>query len=97
MDKKEYFVKEKGLTDIAASILIKKLEKYSDISEEFDYWLAYGKYRDDNAIEINGYSAKQISEIAPHLDAAGVYGFMVTLRDDPEKAKQIITDNFPVK
>lgn len=48
-------------------------------------------------MEIGGYTAKTIHEIAPQLVGIGVYNFLVTLRDDPEGAKEIIDEGFVVK
>ena len=93
----KYFIDEKKTTMGVARILAKTIEKYPDIRNEFIYWLENRSFDVPNAVEINGYSAKQISEIAPFLDAAGVYNFMVTLRDSPEKAKDYIRNRFPRK
>lgn len=92
-----YFTSEKGVTEVVAKVLAKTLAKYQDIESEFIYWIDNRDYNAPDAVEIDGYSAKKISEIAPSLDAAGVYNFMVTLRDDPEKANGYIKNGFPRK
>lgn len=48
-------------------------------------------------IKIEGYTAKKIHEIAPKLDASGVYQFMITLCENPQKAKEYIKKGFPRK
>ena len=93
----EYFIKEKGVSAVVAGVLKKPLTKYADIEKEFCYWLDNRSYDAPDALVIGGYSAKQISEIAPFLDASGVYQFMVTLRDDPAKANGYIENGFPTK
>ena len=93
----EYFIKEKGVSAVVASVLKKPLTRYADIEKEFCYWLDNRNYDAPDILVINGYSAKQISEIAPFLDASGVYQFLVTLRDDPEKAREYIKNGFPRK
>lgn len=93
----QYFISEKGVTEVVAKVLSMTLAKYQDIESEFVYWIDNRNFDAPNAIEIDGYSAKKISEIAPSLDVAGVYNFMVTLRDDPEKAKSYIKNGFPRK
>ncbi len=93
----QYLMCEKGVTEVVAKVLFRTLTKYKDIESEFIYWIDNRSYNAPNAIEIGGYSAKKISEIAPSLDAAGVYNFMVTLRDVPEKAQEYIKNGFPRK
>lgn len=98
MDKiKAYFITEKNTTEIVADLLTKKISKYSDIKEEFVFWLENRKLKPENLLIINGYTAEKIQTLAPHLDIAGVYNFMVTLRDDPKAAETIIKNGFPRK
>ncbi len=93
----KYFTEEKAVTEVVAKVLMKPLCKYTDIKTEFIYWIDNRTFNIPNALSVNGYSAEKIHEIAPFLDAAGIYGFMVTLRDDPEKAQQYINNGFPRK
>lgn len=94
---KKYFIEEKKVTEQVAKILCKSLLKYEDIAEEFCHWIKNREYKKEDKLVINGYSATDISKLAPHLDASGVYGFMVSLRDNPAKAEGIIKNNFPTK
>lgn len=93
----DYFINEKGTTKPVAKVLTKSLTKYPDIQAEFVEWIAMRNYDFPSPLTIEGYTAKQIHEIEPSLDAAGVYNFMVTLRDDPEKARDYIKRGFPTK
>lgn len=92
-----YFLDEKNTTEIVSKILAKTITKYPDIKNEFIYWIENRNFESPNAIEVNGYSAAKIHEINPSLDGAGVYNFLVTLRDNPDKAFQYIQSNFPTK
>lgn len=92
-----YFIEEKSVTEVVAKVLAAPLLKYDDIKEEFLYWLENRTFDCPSPINISGYTAATISEIAPHLDAAGVYSFMVTLRDNPSKAQNYIENGFPRK
>lgn len=92
-----YFIEEKSVTEVVAKVLAKPLCKYADIQHEFIYWLDNRTFDIPNALVINGYSAGKIHETAPFLDAAGVYNFMVTLRDNPKKAEDYIKKGFPRK
>lgn len=93
----KYFIEEKAVTEVVAKVLSKPLLKYEDIRDEFIYWLDYRNYDAPNTVLINGYSASDVHRIAPFLDAAGIYNFMVTLREDPLKAKEYIDKGFPRK
>ena len=92
-----YFIQNKKTTPTVAMVLAKSLEKYDDIKNEFIYWIDNNSFDCNNPISVNGYTARHIHEMAPHLDGAGVYNFMVTLRDKPEKAQEYIDNGFPEK
>lgn len=90
-----YFIEEKGETAVVARILEKNLIKYDDIKNSFLDWLNTRNYSEKPVIE--GYNAKEIHELYPELDASGVYQFLVTLRDNPQKAQRYLDDNFSKK
>lgn len=91
----DYFVTQKNETLVVAKILAKTIEKYDDIKEGFMSWLNTGEY--SIIPEVDGYNAVKIHEMQPHLDASGVYQFLVTLRDNPQKAQEYIDNNFSRK
>ncbi len=93
----DYLVNEKGVTMIVATVLAKSFEKYPEIKQEFISWIKERNFKEEDAIKIEGYTAKRIHEIAPELDASGVYQFMITLRENPQKAKEYIQKGFPRK
>ena len=93
----KYFITEKHVTEVVAKVLAKPLLKYDDINKEFIYWLENRNYDCPNPTNINGYTAASVAKIAPHLDVAGVYGFLVTLRDNPIKAQEYFDNGFPRK
>lgn len=93
----KYFIEEKKVTEVVATVLAKSLSKYPDIKDEFIYWIENGSLNEMSPLEVEGYSAQKISQVAPHLDMAGVYNFMVTLRENPLKAKSYIEKGFPRK
>ena len=82
-------------SSVVREMLRKKVMKYDDIASEFLQWLETRGY-DENGLEVGGYTAKKIVELAPRLDGIGVFNFLVTLRDDPEEAKKYITEGFRV-
>ena len=93
----QYFIKEKSVTEVVANVLSKPLLKYDDIKNEFIYWIKNRTYDCPNPVIVNGYTSASVAKMAPHLDAAGVYNFLVTLRDNPAKAQAYIDNGFPRK
>lgn len=91
-----YLVETLKQTERAAKRNCAKLSKYDDIKTEFENWIETQQYP-EQGLEIEGYNALKISELAPFMNGVGVYNFLVTLRDDPNTAKQIIADGFPRK
>lgn len=90
-----YFIEEKKETPVVARILRNSLVKYEDIRVAFLSWLEEREYT--NAPIIEGYSPQTIHEINPELDASGVFQFLVTLRDKPDKAREYLENNFAKK
>jgi hypothetical protein len=93
----DYFLNEKQMTEIVATRADNKLSKHKDIRNELKNWIRTRIYNTDNPLVINGYSAHDIYNLAPFMDGIGVFNFMVTLREDPEKAKMYIDDGFKRK
>lgn len=92
----DYYVKEKNTSRAVAIVLAKRIGKYDDIKEAFVQWL-YERDYEMIDICVEGLTAKDIHDMAPFLDASGVFDFMLTLRDQPGKAKQYIEQGFPRK
>ena len=82
--------------EVAAKISL-PLEKHADICAELEKWIENQEYTQDNPLMIEGYTAEDISKLAPFMDGVGVYNFMVTLRERPDNAKRIIAEGFPRK
>ena len=91
-----YLVETLNQTERAAKRNFAKLSKYDDIKTEFEKWIETQQFP-EQGLEIEGYNALKISELAPFMNGVGVYNFLVTLKDDPNTAKQIIADGFPRK
>lgn len=70
--------------------------KYPDIGLEFEQWIITGEYETKKPIKIEGYTAKDVSELAPFMKGLGVYNFMVSLREYPEYALLCIKQGFPL-
>jgi hypothetical protein len=93
----DYLLNENQMTGIAAARTEKKLSKYEDIRIEFELWIKNKTYSTDNPLTVSGYTAQDICNLAPFMDGLGVFNFMVTLREDPEKAKEYIDGGFKRK
>ena len=93
----EYLLNEKQMTEVVAARTEKKVSKYEDIRKEFESWIKNKAYNSDNPLAVGGYTAKDIYNLAPFMDRLGVFNFMVTLRDDPAKAKEYIDSGFKRK
>lgn len=91
-----YLVETLNQTERAAKRNFAKLSKYDDIKTEFENWIETQQLP-KQGLQVEGYNALKISELAPFMNGVGVYNFLVTLRDDPNTAKQIIADGFPRK
>lgn len=90
----KYLVTELKVTGGQLFRMIDKIKKYNDIYDEFCYWLENRNYDVNNPVIINGYTAKQIHEINPKFEGIGVYNFMITLRENPQQAKEYIKSEF---
>ena len=84
----------KDMNIMVAKTLTKKLCKYNDIGDEFLQWVKTHSYDFEQPVTSKGYTAKQISEMAPFMSGVGVYNFMVSLRDNPDFAQQCIDEGF---
>lgn len=94
---KQHMVEVNGTKPAVADTILRKLGRHADILAELKAYVAGGTFPAENAVSVEGYTAKDIAALAPHLNDAGVYAFLVTLREDPQKAKDIIARGFPRK
>lgn len=92
---KAYFI-EAGLEEAFADKKVNQYSKHVDISAEFIYWIVNGKYV-ENGIRVEGYSAKQLSELSRNLVGEGSFSLLIMLREKPEKAKKKIQEGFRIK
>jgi len=93
----DYLLNEKQMTEIVAARTEKKISKYEDIRKEFEFWITNKTYNTESPLIVDGYTAQDIYKLAPFMDGLGVFNFMVTLRDDPVKAKEYIDGGFKRK
>ena len=93
----DYFKNELNKNDIVSKKIFNDLSKYDDIFNEFTKYLVQKNYDIPNAINVEGYTAKQIAKLNPRFEATGVYTFLEYLREKPEEAKEMIRKGFSNK
>jgi len=92
-----YLLHEKKMTEIIATRHEEKVSKYEDIRQEFEFWIQNKTYNADSPLMIDGYTAQGLYNLAPFMDGLGIFNFMVTLRENPVKAKEYIDGGFKRK
>ena len=90
----DYLVNERNQKPEAAIKIALPINKHDDIRSELEMWIEQRKYPQEGSVDVEGYAAKDISNLAPFMDGVGVYNFLVTLRERPENAKRIIAEGF---
>lgn len=97
MDVKAYLQNELKMPPVLVERAFAKLNNHQDILDEFASWIETKSYKENDAICVEGYTAKDIVELAPFLDGLGAFNFLITLRESPDKAKDTIAKGFPRK
>lgn len=72
-------------------------DKHPDIKKEFEHWLETKEYIVDNAVSVEQYTAKSLSELSDFLDGEGAFLMLVQLRETPKKALAKIARGFKLK
>ena len=100
MDQEEvetYLLQEKHIqSEVVRKMLAKKVLKYEDIAADFAQWYERRDYRNCE-VEERGWTAQRIYNQSPQLDGIGVFNFLVTLRDSPQAAEEIISEGFTIR
>ncbi len=94
-DIKNYLISA-GLDEDFAERKITQYSKHLDIADEFSSWIKNGQYI-ENGIQVEGYTAKQLSELSEYLVGEGSFSMLIMLREKPEKAKKKIQEGFRIK
>lgn len=85
-----------GLDEEFAERKISQYTKHRDIADEFAEWIVSGQYK-ENGVQVEGYTAKQLSEMSEYLVGEGSFSMLIMLREKPEKAKKKIQEGFRIK
>ena len=83
--------------DYIKSSKIDKYKNNEDIAKEFRYWIDNKKYMTKNCVNVDGYTAKKISNHSELLDGEGAFSMLIELREDPKKAKKKLSRHVYIK
>ena len=71
--------------------------KAKDVAAEFEYWIKEHAYKTEEAVTVEGYTARTLSAISEYLDGEGAFMLLIELREDPKKAHDRINGGFRIK
>ena len=91
------FYEENNIPKPVLEQKLKKFDKHKDIAEEFEFWIKERAYRDDAAVTVEGYTAKQLADLSEYLDGDGAFVLLIELRENPRKAYERIAEGFKRK
>ena len=75
------FYKKNGFPEKLIEQKVRSFCKHPDIAEEFEEWIRTGKFCENDAVEIAGYTAKKLSMIK-YLNGDGAFTVLIELRED---------------
>jgi len=90
----DYLIDERNQKSEAAVRISLPFNNHDDVRAELEVWITRREYPKESPLIVEGYSAEDISKLAPFMDGVGVYNFMISLRERPENAKRIIAEGF---
>lgn len=91
----KYCINDLKVNEKEAERLFGVVSKFEDIYAEFLNWLETHEFSDE--FKVSNYSPLDIHKLAPRFNGIGVYNFLVTIREEPELAEEIIRTGFIVK
>ncbi|MCI9540234.1 MAG: hypothetical protein HFG39_04115 [Lachnospiraceae bacterium] len=75
---------------------LSQYSKHTEIADEFANWIVIGQYVGDG-IQVEGYTAKQLSELSEYLVGEGSFSMLIILREKLEKEKKKIQEGFKIE
>ena len=73
---------------------IQMFERNADIKREFEHWIKTKEFFENEHVVVQGYSAKQISEMSKYMIGEGAFVMLIELRENPENALKKIKNGF---
>lgn len=71
--------------------------RHRDIAKEFEQWITDRTYKKQGAVDVEGYTAKKLSELSEYLNGDGAFVLLIELREQPEKAHKRLANGFKYK
>lgn len=91
---KKFIKKENNLNEYRATQEYQEIHKFSDIEEEFVFYIENGWKEETKLLKVEGYHAKQLFENYS-LSILGAYNYLVYLREDPVHAIDFLNKGLP--
>lgn len=91
------YYQEAGVNPLLLRNKLAKLEKHPDIAVEFCEWIDTHKFREDNCVVVEGYTAEKLSRFSTFLCGEGAFMLLIELRENPEKGMKRISEGFFLK
>ena len=91
---KKHMLETLSMRPDSADGLLTMFARHPDIAAELKNYIQTGSFPTENAIRAENYTAQEIAAMAPHLKDVGIYVFLISLREDPVGAKEVIAEGF---
>lgn len=93
----EFYKENSQLSEKRIEKCVKNLKIYSDLFSEMVGYILDGKnFTNLSLIEVQGFTAKSLSENYP-LTVVGAYNYLIYLREDPQSALNDLKNGLPRK
>lgn len=93
----EKFYTDNSIPKVLLGQKIKMFDKHKDIAAEFEKWITTKQYVTDDAVTVEGYTAKRLAETSDYLNGEGAFVMLVELKENPQKALEQIKKGFKRK
>lgn len=97
MDVIRNFYLKCGIPNVLAEQKLRKLERNQDIADELAFWITNREFKEQDAVEVRGYTAKQLAEMSEYLNGEGAFMMLIALRETPKSALADLKDGLKIK
>ena len=89
----ETFYKDNNIPEFLLKQKMAKFENNPDVAGEFEYWIKNKKYKQQETIVVEGYTAEKISQLSEYIDGEGAFMLLIELRTLIEQKKELRKDS----
>lgn len=93
----ETFYKDNNIPEFLLKQKMAKFENNPDVAGEFEYWIKNKKYKQQETVVVEEYTAEKISQLSEYMDGEGAFMLLIELRENPDRAKKRIEEGFKYK